>query len=142
MKISKKSKLYKFYERLSNSFLFDDAFEYDNGNLTAFNDVCTFTRTTLKVLLQLALYVFVIAFLLVGAIIVAVLLFFGFDSDGFSMQSVLVGLGLVLFSYLYAYISTKATSGEIKTDKTIISEIYQVVSKRSDKLCIKIDLED
>lgn len=141
MKISKSGSLYSFYQRLSNTWLFDTCFDYeDDGTLSMFKDDCTFIRGNIKLIMWSIFFFIMFMSLLVAFVlflyVVATYVLTG--GDGNISWGGLITSSIIIFgSYVYAYVSTKNDDSD-----TFIDSFIRLIKDRSDKYCSKIELDE
>lgn len=149
--ISKQSKTYKFYNFLSNVFIFRSVTPFSRGwrnygEMETFRDICTFARVTLLYIF-FSLPIFITFFASILYTIYSILLsLFTLEMNPSSsvvlvVTSVVLGLAAICFTALgFVYLINKATNKV--GDNTLISLVKESIVSKHNKFCQVLKVVD
>lgn len=154
IKISKSNRLYRLFDYLQKSEYYSFIYrEYDGeggSRINSFNDVCTFVKHCGLIVLSTLMYA-IIALSLLGCVVGLCFIFFGTmyasAHDIFNKQFSMFSAAVVVFPLIlyvnYRYNLSRQHPVDVVTgedNETMISKFVEIVSSKSSKYCVKIDV--
>lgn len=154
IKISKSNRLYRLFDYLQKSEYYSFIHrEYDGeggSRINSFNCVCTFVKHCGLIVLSTLMYAIIVLSLLCFAFVLC-FIFFGtmyvsahdiFNKQFSMFSSVVVVFPLILYVN-YRYNLSRQHQLDVVTgedSQTMISKFVEIVSSKSSKYCVKIDV--